>query len=153
MQKGDDVVTELHYDSDLFCNEDIRRLSEQFHTLLTSAISSPEALIDDLEILSKGQQNSYWFSFSLMRPKLAACPVGINMLNRSFCRTRCRAQTQAFPIKSLTITVQAVRPPAMSNCHPPLVSSSPPTKPCTSRLEDQADRTPDRVAVVFGDND
>jgi len=45
-------AAELHYDASLFRAEDIRRLNEQFHTVMESALSNPETAIGELEILS-----------------------------------------------------------------------------------------------------
>ena len=67
-RKEDAVVAELHYDSDLFCEEDIKRLSEQFHTLLASAISGTKAAIGDLEILNKRQRDQLVGEFNATEP-------------------------------------------------------------------------------------
>lgn len=51
-QENNFIKTEFHYDSNLFCAEDIEGLAGQFHKLVESAVNNPEAVISELEILS-----------------------------------------------------------------------------------------------------
>ncbi|MEH2448299.1 MAG: amino acid adenylation domain-containing protein [Nostoc sp.] len=51
-QENNFFKTEFHYDSNLFCANDIEGLAGQFHKLLESAVNNPEAAISELEILS-----------------------------------------------------------------------------------------------------
>ena len=63
-QKEDLVVAQFHYDSSLFRAEDIKRLNEQFHKLLESAVRNPEAAINELEILSTAQRQQLLAEFN-----------------------------------------------------------------------------------------
>jgi amino acid adenylation domain-containing protein/non-ribosomal peptide synthase protein (TIGR01720 family) len=54
--QGESLAVELHYDANLFEQEDIERLATQFQTLLTSAINNPETKLDQLEILSSQER-------------------------------------------------------------------------------------------------
>jgi non-ribosomal peptide synthetase component F len=58
------MFTELHYDSNLFLEEDIRRLIDHLHTLLESAAGSPDAAIGDLEFLSEAQRRQLSVEFN-----------------------------------------------------------------------------------------
>ncbi|MDZ8023958.1 MAG: amino acid adenylation domain-containing protein [Nostoc sp. DedQUE11] len=55
---------EWHYDSELFLQEDIEQLSEQFCTLLESAINHPYALVSELEILSNNERQKLLVEFN-----------------------------------------------------------------------------------------
>ncbi|MDZ8237953.1 MAG: amino acid adenylation domain-containing protein [Nostoc sp. ChiQUE01a] len=55
---------EWHYDSELFLQEDIEQLSEQFSTILQSAINHPYALVSELEILSNNQREKVLVEFN-----------------------------------------------------------------------------------------
>lgn len=64
-QQRDDLInTEFHYDSNLFCAEDIEGLAEQFHKLLESAVNNPEAAISELEILSDRTRHQLLVEFN-----------------------------------------------------------------------------------------
>ncbi|MBW4556599.1 MAG: amino acid adenylation domain-containing protein [Trichormus sp. ATA11-4-KO1] len=52
IDKSDSLITELHFDANLYNTQDIQTLSEQFKTLLEDAIANPEATISQLNILS-----------------------------------------------------------------------------------------------------
>ena len=56
LRQDNALTTAIHYDSNVFQAEDIKRLIEQFQTLLASAIANPEATISELEIVSKIEQ-------------------------------------------------------------------------------------------------
>ena len=56
VQKGDLLITDFHYDSTLFREEDVEHLSGQFHTLLESVTGNPEAAIGGLAILTGAQR-------------------------------------------------------------------------------------------------
>ena len=53
VQNKDSLVTELHYDSSVFQVEDIARLHREFQTLLESVTTSPDAQLDDFEIVGR----------------------------------------------------------------------------------------------------
>lgn len=64
-QQRDDLInTEFHYDSNLFCANDIEGLTEQFHNLLESAVNNPEAAISELEILSDRTRHQLLVEFN-----------------------------------------------------------------------------------------
>ncbi|WP_446368952.1 non-ribosomal peptide synthetase [Coleofasciculus sp. G3-WIS-01] len=51
-KRNDNLVTEFHYDANVFHREDIERLARYFQTLLVSVIAKPDVTIGELEILS-----------------------------------------------------------------------------------------------------
>lgn len=67
LRQDDALTAALHYDSSVFQAEDIKRLIEQFQTLLASAIANPDATISELEILSKVQQQQLLLDFNKTR--------------------------------------------------------------------------------------
>lgn len=50
--RNDCLATEWHYDPSLMSDEDIRRIAEQYETLIHSVIEHPDARISELEILT-----------------------------------------------------------------------------------------------------
>jgi len=64
IDRGDVLVAEFHYDSNLFSHKDIERLAEQFHTLLESVVSNPKASISELEILSNVERQQLLVEFN-----------------------------------------------------------------------------------------
>lgn len=64
IRQDDTLVTEFHYDSNLFQVEDIERLARYFQTLLASVIAKPEAAIGELEILSECDRNQLLVEFN-----------------------------------------------------------------------------------------
>ncbi len=63
-QKNDALIVEIHYNSALYKTEDIKDLSDQFQTLLASAIALPEAAISQLEILKPSDRHQLLFEFN-----------------------------------------------------------------------------------------
>ena len=63
-RKGDLLITEFHYDSNLFRAQDIERLARQFQTLLESVTNNPEASIGELEILSGSERQQLLIEFN-----------------------------------------------------------------------------------------
>lgn len=63
-QKNDALIAEIHYNSALYKTEDIKDLSNQFQTLLASAVALPEATISRLEILKPSDRNQLLFEFN-----------------------------------------------------------------------------------------
>ena len=53
IRKKDSFSTELHYDSSLFCTEDVDRLQAEFHTLLQSVTLDPDARLEEYESSAK----------------------------------------------------------------------------------------------------
>jgi amino acid adenylation domain-containing protein len=51
------LTSQIHFDPDLFQEEDLRRLGKQFHRLLESATANPYALITELVILDDSAQH------------------------------------------------------------------------------------------------
>lgn len=97
LRQDEALTAALHYDSNVFQAEDIKRLIEQFQTLLASAIANPDATISELEVLSP-----------IERQQLL-CEVNNNQ--RDYPQTKCIHQL----------------------------------------FEEQAQKTPDNIAVVFED--
>lgn len=64
VRNEDSLITEFHYDSNLFYVEDIKRLAGQFHTLLESVINNPEATIGKIEILSNIERQQLLVDFN-----------------------------------------------------------------------------------------
>ncbi|MCW5312699.1 amino acid adenylation domain-containing protein [Nostoc sp. KVJ3] len=95
LHQDDALTAALHYDSSVFQAEDIKRLIEQFQTLIASAIANPDATISELEVLGQ-----------IERQQLL-CEVNNNQ--RDYPQTKCIHQL----------------------------------------FEEQAQKTPDKIAVVF----
>ena len=53
---ANEIVAEVHYDSDSFQSRDIERLVEQFSCLIESVTNDPEARISDLNLLSNAER-------------------------------------------------------------------------------------------------
>ncbi|MEH2317911.1 non-ribosomal peptide synthetase [Nostoc sp.] len=64
MHNHDVLFTEFHYDSQRFDPQDMQYLSEQFHTLLESAVKNPEAVISELEIFSDRAKHQLLIEFN-----------------------------------------------------------------------------------------
>jgi len=64
LHQRDALVTEFHFDKELYNFEDIKTLSEQFQTLLQEAIANPEAAIDQLNVLSDRQLQQLLVAFN-----------------------------------------------------------------------------------------
>jgi len=64
VQCNDSLITEFHYDANLYLEEDIWRLAGQFQTLIASVINTPEAAISELEILSASDRQQILFQFN-----------------------------------------------------------------------------------------
>ncbi len=60
----DSLNLEIHYDASLFSAEDIAQLAEQYQILLKSALSKPDACIDELEILSDRDRQKILVEFN-----------------------------------------------------------------------------------------
>ncbi len=58
------VLAEFHYDANLFSLEDIKRLAEQFRTLVESAANKPDATVSELEILKRSQRQQLLVEFN-----------------------------------------------------------------------------------------
>ena len=48
---------EFHYDQRLFSYSSVRRLAEQYHALLRSAVAGPDAAVSGLEILNEAERH------------------------------------------------------------------------------------------------
>src|SRR5262249_24335053 len=64
-----------NYDSRLFRREDIARLSEQYQTLLWSAVTTPEAALKDLRILSQAERAQLLQQANRLAPSLPRPPL------------------------------------------------------------------------------
>ncbi|MEQ8755468.1 MAG: amino acid adenylation domain-containing protein [Coleofasciculus sp. G1-WW12-02] len=63
-KRNDTLVTEFHYNANLFHREDIERLARYFQTLLTSVIAKPDVTIGELEILSPSDRYQLLVEFN-----------------------------------------------------------------------------------------
>ena len=61
---GEDVWTEFHYDASAFDGGEVERLVEQYHALLRSAVTNPEAPIGGLEMLSEEELRQVVYEFN-----------------------------------------------------------------------------------------
>ncbi|MEH2243340.1 amino acid adenylation domain-containing protein [Nostoc sp.] len=64
VRQDNSIITEFHYNSNSFFQEDIERLANQFHRLLESVIHYPEAAIAKLEILNERQRQQLLIEFN-----------------------------------------------------------------------------------------
>ncbi|MBH8554254.1 amino acid adenylation domain-containing protein [Nostocaceae cyanobacterium CENA357] len=62
--KDNSLITELHYDANLFSQGDIERLAQQWQTLLSNAVKNPETNVGKLEILSPLERQQLLFEFN-----------------------------------------------------------------------------------------
>jgi amino acid adenylation domain-containing protein len=62
--KEDRITTNFYFDVSAFALADIRRLSDRFHTLLASALRTPEEAISRLEILSRTEREQVLLGFN-----------------------------------------------------------------------------------------
>lgn len=64
LREREDLITEFQFDSDLFSFDQVRRLADQYQTLLESAVQNPETAISDLEILPCGERQQLLIEFN-----------------------------------------------------------------------------------------
>ncbi|MEQ9672404.1 amino acid adenylation domain-containing protein [Coleofasciculus sp. G2-EDA-02] len=64
LKRNDNLVTELHYDANLFHREEIERLARYFQTLLTNVIAKPDVTIGKLDILSPSDRYQLLVEFN-----------------------------------------------------------------------------------------
>jgi amino acid adenylation domain-containing protein len=64
IEKDHSLIAEFHYDASSFRVKDIERLAEQFHTLVKSAVSSPESFISALEIVGDAERQQVLIEFN-----------------------------------------------------------------------------------------
>jgi len=120
------LVTEFHYDSNLFQGEDIERLARYFQTLLASAIEKPEAAISELEILSECDRNQLLVEFNntqthypknlcihqLIEQQAAQNPDNIAVVfenqQLTYAQLNTRANQLAYHLQELGVTVETV---------------------------------------------
>jgi amino acid adenylation domain-containing protein/non-ribosomal peptide synthase protein (TIGR01720 family) len=62
--QNDLLVTELHYDANLFATEDIERLVAELKTLVANAVAYPETAIAQLEIISLEERQQLLIDFN-----------------------------------------------------------------------------------------
>lgn len=63
-RRGDALVAQFHYDSNLFTADEIKRLAGQFQQLCASAVDNPEAEVGELKILSDAERNYLLVEFN-----------------------------------------------------------------------------------------
>lgn len=61
------LVAEFYYDINYYSSETIQRLARQFQTLLDSAVTEPQTIISQLEILSQSDRQQLLFEFNQTR--------------------------------------------------------------------------------------
>ncbi|MCC5632727.1 amino acid adenylation domain-containing protein [Nostoc sphaeroides CHAB 2801] len=61
------LVAEFYYDINYYSSETIQRLARQFQTLLDSAVTEPQTIISQLEILSQSDRQQLLFEFNQIR--------------------------------------------------------------------------------------
>ncbi len=64
IERNDALHAELHYDSNLFQEQDISRLSSLYCSLLQSCVGNPEARIEELNILTHAERQKLLFGFN-----------------------------------------------------------------------------------------
>ena len=64
LKRHDTLVTEFHYDANLFQHQEIERLARYFQTLLTRVIEKPDVTIGKLEILSQSDRYQLLVEFN-----------------------------------------------------------------------------------------
>ncbi|MBW4456091.1 MAG: AMP-binding protein [Nostoc indistinguendum CM1-VF10] len=64
VRREESLIAEFHYDTNLFCVEDIKRLARQFQTLVESAANNPEATVNELEILKRSDRQKLLIDFN-----------------------------------------------------------------------------------------
>ncbi len=64
---GSALELEFQYDSASFREDDIRHLAGQFQTLLDVALGNPEALVEELEIVTAGERRQILFEWNQTR--------------------------------------------------------------------------------------
>jgi len=148
VRKEDTVVAEFHYDSDLFCDEDIKRLGEQFHTLLASAISCTKAAIGDLQILNQRQRDQLVGEFNATGPRSTAHqPRRVEQFLQP--KEGGKAPRTALDLTPADDLSRGLPLPKEEASLSSFIQSS--INKCVHEaFEDQAQRTPDMVALVFG---
>jgi amino acid adenylation domain-containing protein len=138
------MVTELHYDSNLFLEGDIRRLIDLLHTLLKSSAASPDSAIGDLEFLSEAQRRQLLVEFNTTD----SGDESRGHLQGEFVATdgRYRGITSAAPpLKLWRDSCEQSSTEAASTA-----AVVRPRDKCTHQLfEEQVERTPGNIAVVF----
>ena len=63
-EKEDSLAAELYYDPEVFSAGDVKRLDDEFSTLLGCVVEDPDALIADLNILSQAEQHRLLVEFN-----------------------------------------------------------------------------------------
>src|SRR6185369_4067814 len=72
-QAGDHLVTEFHYDTNLFKRADIEHLAEEFLTLARSAASEPQLAIGKLELAGAAERAQLLTEFSGRTEEYTRC--------------------------------------------------------------------------------
>lgn len=66
-RRSESLAIQIHYDSGLFDRDDVQRLLDQFHKLLSGAASDPHARIDEIELLSAAERKQLLQEFNRTR--------------------------------------------------------------------------------------
>ena len=126
LRRDDFIITEFHYDSNLFGREDIERLAREFQTLLKSVIDKPEAAISELEILSASDRQQLLIEFNntqtnyakdqcihqLFEQQAARTPNGVAVVfenqQLTYAQLNARANQLAHHLKKLGVGCETV---------------------------------------------
>jgi len=63
-QEDDRLLIELHYDPKFFADEDVQRLAQQYETLLREAVTRPEAVVEELDVLGDDERKFLLHDFN-----------------------------------------------------------------------------------------
>ncbi|HVB55147.1 MAG TPA: amino acid adenylation domain-containing protein [Candidatus Acidoferrales bacterium] len=64
VRQGSLVAAEFHYDSSVFCGEDVNRLAQEFETVIESVCANPESPITALDIVSPDERRQLLIEFN-----------------------------------------------------------------------------------------
>jgi amino acid adenylation domain-containing protein/FkbM family methyltransferase len=72
VSRGNSLAIEVHYDSNLFDEDDAKRLAAQFRQLLTSVLERPDAAVAELDILDDHARRQVLYDFNQTRVEFSA---------------------------------------------------------------------------------
>ena len=64
VQRGSSLRVELHYDTELFAEDEMARLSERFLTVASAAARCPDASVEHLEVMGHAERRRVLFDFN-----------------------------------------------------------------------------------------
>jgi amino acid adenylation domain-containing protein len=72
VSRGNSLAVEVHYDSNLFDEDDAKRLAAQFRQLLTSVLERPDSAVAELGILDDHARRQVLYDFNQTRVEFSA---------------------------------------------------------------------------------